>query len=498
MADPIIPTPDQNEGAPAGGSPPPLAPLNASGTQASDPGASSYAPQGDTASQFNSQYVEPFLKNYISSFTTDAGKEYALRQADELRTHFYMKQQADMATVAGHQVVNDAESNINSMATLAREDPSSTDLALKMYDTHLNATILNNPNLTGDQAAQVKAEYGQKGKEQIALAHYYGLANRTPQVALDELKAGKYTDILPQNAVEAIQMHANEVIRMQTEGAKAQAEAQLKAEKDQFKAATVGVFRDMFQPDGTLRTSGNTYTAIQQASLMPGADPSEIKSMMEAAQTARKDQIDNVFVASDPHTYQQFTQRMTLPQGAPGALTNNDIYQAVAHHRLSTADARIFMDAREKVDADPDMRNLHSNINKITETLKSTITNSNPLGGTTDPLGDQRYSQFLSGVQQRVTSMTNQGMKAQDIEKALLDPRSPTYIGSEAGFYAPTKAQSQAALSSWARNGMPPITPIYDPYLSSSSSAKVPVKAGGAVSGADWLAARKAAQPQGK
>lgn len=467
MADPVtIPSPaaqDQSAVASAQQLQPP--PLPTAGTQQNDPGGSSFEPQQDVATQFNKQMLEPYLQQYVSSFRTTEGRAQAQSQADQLRIHMLQKQQGDMASIAGHQAITDTESNLNSLATLSREDPTSTDLALQMFGSHLDNVVKNAPNMTAEQAAAIHQEFQTKGQQTIAMAHYYGTATRTPLVALDELHSGKYAAFLPEGAAQAIESHANAVLRAQAADQKTQQAQAAIAGKAQASAAAKSIFTHAIQPDGTLNFAPNASQQIQQLGGFQYSSLEELKALQGAMEASTRAKIEGTYIQSDPHTFSSMIGRAGIPDGQPGAITDTELYTARAHSLLNDKDTSIIAKARADAASNPQAGVARTQITSLLTNLKPTLTKSDPLGKLVDYAGDQKYDQLLHDVWMEYDAGLAAGKSPNEVRDALGDPNNPHSIYHQATTLALTQQQTQDYLNRLGSKGPAQVPALNNPDL---------------------------------
>jgi hypothetical protein len=148
-----------------------------------------------TSQKFLTEYLEPKLQEFKDKgFYTEGGQKWAEAHIDQLRTHMFHKTSADMATNAGESAKVSYRQTTNAMASAVSRDPSSLDFMLKTYESAIGTSIDANPLLTGTQAAKIKTELLQAGKEAIVKAAVFGMIEKNPGIDLDavEKKYGEF------------------------------------------------------------------------------------------------------------------------------------------------------------------------------------------------------------------------------------------------------------------------------------------------------------------
>lgn len=119
------------------------------------------------AGKFREESLEPALERFASGFTTEKSQAWAERYVDQVRQHMAAKTTADMSRAAGIATKTNATESANNFATIAYKDPSSLDVALKGFDHALDGMVGSSPNITADDSARVKGEFGLQAKVQI-------------------------------------------------------------------------------------------------------------------------------------------------------------------------------------------------------------------------------------------------------------------------------------------------------------------------------------------
>lgn len=134
------------------------------------------------AQKFITENLEPTLEKFKSGFLTERSQQWAETHVDQFRQHMFAKTSADMATLAGHAAVVNSRQTINGLSNTVRGDPSSLDFSLRTLESSLGAMVDSSPNLRGTEAAKVRAEVMQKGKEEIVKSAALGYIEKTGEV----------------------------------------------------------------------------------------------------------------------------------------------------------------------------------------------------------------------------------------------------------------------------------------------------------------------------
>jgi hypothetical protein len=146
------------------------------------------------AAKFRETVLEPELNKFRAGFTTEKSQQWAESHVDSLRQHMFQKTAADMSTLAGIAVQKNYTQASNSLASAARNDPSSLDMALKTAETSIGGIVDSSPTLKASDAARVKEEMLQKTQEAIVKSAVVGMIEKNPNIDLAEIekKYGKY------------------------------------------------------------------------------------------------------------------------------------------------------------------------------------------------------------------------------------------------------------------------------------------------------------------
>lgn len=194
------------------------------------------------AGKFRETALEPAIDQFVSSFSTTQGQQWAQNHADALRDHMFEKQTADMTTLAGDAVGVNVRKMTNAWTNTARSDPSSVPFLLRTADSSVAGVVGTSPNLKGVDAAHIHSQVTQKAKEDIVRAGALGAIEKSsdPEAAAAAF-AKRYPDYVNAQEIDqfakfakanqrAGQLDAERAARLQKEQA-IDKSAQLRDEK---------------------------------------------------------------------------------------------------------------------------------------------------------------------------------------------------------------------------------------------------------------------------
>lgn len=390
------------------------------------------------AQKFRDETLKPWADQFTSSFKTSGGKRWAQTKVAELTQHMYEKTAADMSTLAGNAVIQNLQTSENQFSEAAMNDPSAHDIIQEAARANIRAAIQANPNLTAEEASKVASHYTMATGTEIAKSAAYGAISANPQAGRELLASGKLANYLDGDQVKALDGYAQTVQKAGEEAKKAAVAEQRKAEDDEFKGALGKAQLSMVRPDGSVLPSADFYKNILQIAALPGAarNPSEIKSLIEMAATARKNQEDHVFVQSDPTTYTSLSQRVGLPVGQ-GGLSASEVNTAYAQNRLSDHDFTKLHEMIEKNDSskDPAEKELTKRRTEFLEGMKLGVGDVGPLGTFLKPEAASRFYSFQVDTQNREDALKAAGKSPAEIMATMYNPRDSAYQGARVSAY---------------------------------------------------------------
>lgn len=121
-----------------------------------------------TQQKWSQEVLEPALEQYQKGFTTQRSQEWALRETQAIRTHFFEKTTADMSTMAGAAVASGIERMTTSLSNNAVRDPTSAEFAIDTIDRQIGGMVQSSPMIKPSEAAKIQFEVGEAAKEKIA------------------------------------------------------------------------------------------------------------------------------------------------------------------------------------------------------------------------------------------------------------------------------------------------------------------------------------------
>jgi hypothetical protein len=257
--------------------------------------------------------------------------------------------------MAGTATVVNMQQFTTSMSNTVLQDPSSLNMALGTADMALEATIKADPNLSPATVAALRGEHRDQMRSEIAKSAFIGTARTNPDVAMQDLQAGKYKDLLDGTTSNQLFGFAETIKREQRADARAAVEMTRQQQGDDFKAKVAAVSASMFAADGSLVIPPNFHQNLQMLSLHPGAisDPGAIRALGDAAAKAVENANGRVFQTTNAATWRDLASRIGTADGSPGALTHALVDQAYANGNLSNTDYHFLHTAVETSKADP-------------------------------------------------------------------------------------------------------------------------------------------------
>lgn len=369
----------------------------------------------DTAEKWRQQVLEPELEKFGSDAPTARSSEYANRLRNDLRNHFFDTTVADQSRLAGVAVQHNLDTAYDNFSTAAANDPSMTTAAIRGMNTIIEQQIATH-GMTADEAAKARGDLFQYQKG-IAIAGFKSAATTNPRAAQQMLDSGQLDNYISGDEKDTLSKYAQTQQHMQEEQTRSDAAEQRRQNEDANKAAASKLIGTMVQPDGSLAVPKNYFQTVAELAAQPDADPGLVRSMIDMGKTITKEQAEGKPAITDPHTYEDFRNRLSLPSADPRALTDRDVIEARADGKLSDKDYTFWKGAVEQMNKDPGYRAAQSQLKDFLRGMKSSVTRSNVLMGTPDPAGDQRFLQF----EQRATAEFEQTYRTNGDWRGLLD-----------------------------------------------------------------------------
>lgn len=398
------------------------------------------------------QGMEKDYGDFIATAPNDKAKMWATEQINEQRRSMYARTAADASTMAG------AEGMVNHAIMLSTEksnvynDLDQLGVSLKRIGA-VNETILSNPNISPEHAAQLRAE---EFNDAAALT-YNALRGA---IARDPVAGEKLIESLPQaqqylGGTQLAELHsyAEEQHRAQLHDAAWQQEQDLKNARLAWDQKWTDLQLEGYGPDGVWRAPKDYNKRLAALGGMPGADPEKITMGMNRGEEALRAQINGTYTQDNQNVRDSFFSRLALPPGDPNALTATEIEQAVGRGDLSDHTAGQLREGVQRSHNDPSYNENWGQLNRVIDGFKTSFTKTNPLSGVVTPVGDVAYGKFQQAVWNAWQAEIRAGKKPGEAEQDLTNPSSPNYIGRLVDRMKPTEADLQRGLDAYTGKG---------------------------------------------
>ncbi len=408
----------------------------------------------NVAKEFNEQYLQPTLDQYGAMYQTPRGKQqwadFQGRLLETLGTH----QMADASVAAGQAAVKNLSTAASNWQSTLSNDPSPMTLELANDETkRMIDAAVKNPNLTAQEVATVR-NHGDELLQMNHVASFRAMADANPAAAEDALNKGFGAGTLKGEQIDQLRAYTQAQSRIQIEQKRADEAEGRRQVVEQATAGANKIFAGAIQDDGTLAVGPAYFEQVKQlASQFPNEPTGIARSLFEAGQKANADALAGKWVRSDPNVFADYNERLALPPGDPNRLSLTQVLQASASGSLSKRDTANLQKQLEATDKDPARRDALSQFNKMTASLKSSITKSSLLFGT-DPEGDQRYGDWYHDARESFDQAYSNGTW-----KQALDPRNANFIGQTARQYMMGNKEASQAFQRQLQSGTSIVTP---------------------------------------
>lgn len=397
------------------------------------------------------QQNSAFWQSWVSSFSTPEGEKWATAYAREKMSTFQNYVIGAQSAAQGQAVVENGERAATANAQQASLHPEGTDALVADASSHITAG-LSAGVISEDTALKIQPHVDELGR-QIAMSGAQGAifnssdpVKALQQFYLDNPNSAKLLGDRQPELEHAAQEQSRSLLHDQT----AQTEQQRQQQHDQWQSAAAQLVGQGQQSDGSWQPPPGYFSTVQKLSQAPGADLAYVDTLMNRGQEALKARIDDTYTQSDPKVYSNFTQRLGIAPGLPGALTKPEIVAAGARHLLSDHDVRQFTEGVDHVASDPGRAQAWGMVNKVTESFKSSFTKSSPLSGVVDFSGDQAYGRFQQAAYDLFNAELTAKGSPQAAEEDMSNPSSPNYLGRLVAKLTPTAADHAADIAKWA------------------------------------------------
>ena len=415
--------------------------------------------------------LDDWRQSSIDMYHDDKAKMHGVSQIDSIYDHMFKSTTADNATIAGHRAHQSAEDMINAAGQMATEDSTTQGLRLseKLVTDHASA-VFSNPNIDQKAAAMGKDAYVRQGLAQVDEAHLMSRMQKNPDDAQKAIEAGDYNNVPPVRLQE-LRQHID-VIRNQHDVKDRQAKIDgEKQENGQVADVLHQVYMSGIKPDtGQFSPDAAWFAKMEKIGNNPQQYPAlqrpeaanAFRAQYELGQRVQQEQLGRAEKGvTNSSTYEDFSNRLTLPVGDPNRLTETQIVQARAKGQLDDHSLNFFQGSLDRLSKDRGAVAEQKAVNQIMGQFKTTITKSSPMSGS-DPQGDQRWGQFQQAGRDWAETAKANGATVHDIG----DPTSKYYIGNvlrdHPEFIQGGKAATQEMMQNLTKG-----TSVIDPVIKS-------------------------------
>ena len=348
----------------------------------------------DFAEKWRTDVLEPALEKFGADVGSKHGEEAAERMRTQMRSHFTEKSIADQTYMSGLSALTSLNESANILSNAARNDPTALPALTGIFDTAIENEIATHKMDPGT-AARIKTELREKVVGGMASSAFQGLAETDATKALESLKAGAWDKYFNATQRTALEKYATEQGKLNDSIEIKQNKQDAEAELNSLYSSTIDektgqlvIPRDFF---------ANIGAWSRKWAGKPGAGETVAEKQRSAINFARS--VINEIEQGQPsvddvHTYEDFSNRLTLPGTDPRRLTAEEVIQARADRKLSDKSYSFFNGALGTLNRDPAYRYADARFKDFMRSIKSSITNSNILMGSNDPAGDQKWGQF--------------------------------------------------------------------------------------------------------
>lgn len=371
------------------------------------------------------QAMEDTIGGIGQDSSTTQGKENAERIQNTLREEFTRQTMGAQSLVQGQVVSNNLVQTKNNIAQAVSNNPTLLSSGIAMLQGTLEDQLKAH-NLTPEENTRIRNEYGAPAAKDLGVAAFHTMAQNNPDAAVGALKSGQFAGMFSGAEIDTLTGYANAQSRAQTTAQKAAQEQQKQVDKDQFRQTTSALVGSFIQPDGSLAIPPDAPQQIIKASIMPGAEPGEIRSLADMTKTILADQEKGVKAVTDPETFASFGPKMLN-----GTLSAQDVYNARNNGMLSDKDTSYFLSGMKNLEADPARKAAEKQFSDWANAQKPAFTKGSGLLGIADPHGTEKFNQF----QQAAHAQFDQAYISKGDWQGLLSAKNPSYLGKQASQY---------------------------------------------------------------
>lgn len=361
--------------------------------------------------------MEDQLAKIGADNSTDAGAENAQRIGATLRNTFSQQVIGAKSTIAGRQMVTNLEQTKNGLAQAVSNNPTLLSSAIQMLHGTMEDQLAAH-SLTPEQQAKIRDDFTNPATKDLAVAAFHTMADRDPVSAREALKRGEFAGIFDGQEINSLNNYAESMTRAQTEQQRSAAAEARRAAKENFDKAVNNVTAQTVNPDtGQLQLPADYFKSVIALKTLDQADDGTIRAMMSYGRAVTDDIEKGTPVVTDPHTYEDFSNRAFLGESDPRKLSTAEVLQARAAHLLSDKDYTFWNSAVNELSKDETKSASAKDFNKFLDSYKGYITGSSFLK--VDAYGDQKNYEWRARAQQMHDQLKGK-MPEDDIRKAIV------------------------------------------------------------------------------
>jgi hypothetical protein len=394
------------------------------------------------AAKFVQDNLEPTLEKFKEGFGTEKSQQWAETHVDQFRQHMFTKTSADMATMAGHAAVINSRQTVNGLSNTVRGDPSSLDFSLSTLESATGAIVDSSPNLRGTEAAKVRSDLLQKGKEEIVKSAALGYIEKTGEVpswATDP----KYSPYINGTELKQFAQAARYYERLgKSEQRAARVQADYEAKNDFNKRVNDLEVSTAPKNIGDPPTLPPDYwDKIRDLSKHPGAaqEPGRLKTMVTNGEVITNRLNKPEPLAGKSHDAAVDLLRRMRASDDTKMTDLAPLYEAYDRGDLNNADFN-FVKKEFAESRTPDGERLTQTKSELLKAIGPAIDKSNPLMGKIDQDGKLNIYRFEWDLNQKIAEYRKANKNPYD----LFDPSKPDYVGRPEALQQYQKPLSQS------------------------------------------------------
>ena len=414
--------------------------------------------------------VGPTLDQWGAGVNTRKGKELAAVMKGNIRNDIFNHVAAGQSEMDAAHVHDNLNQTINTLSAGLQLDPSEANLnrTLDTARTAIQGMTSAIPDVKTRE--EVATQLTNERLPQIVTSRYQSVFESVKQqvgATGDETKSAAYDqagkDIaaqvgfqyLPPEVQARLSGARDEAVRQGMELYKAHDAVQRKADGDAFDAEITRIETSMYKSNGaggvTMTVTPEMLDAAQRAARMPGAKqfPGRVESLFNAMHVATQDQIDGKERTTDRSTYLSLANRI-------GSTTNPLTKSEVDDQRLklSNDDYKFLREgASDSKLANPKINHAITELHRWEEQIKPMIDKSDPLGGSIDQQGAEKFSYFAWDAEEAFRKAIAGGAEPDAAVQSLTDPHNPRGLYHFIPNYQTTNKQGLAGVLAATRPG---------------------------------------------